>query len=312
MTKPLVVRYAAALFWQRGKGSEAQKQERAQQLQQLIKGAGFKPPKQMLKFIAKWGRRLLPAGEVESRAGHSGRKPRLSAEDCRVCHEQARGWFSQGRDGPYESGKQLVNENPVVAEVVRRADVKPRTLVDSIKRIFPRFKFAKLASKKPLSEHNRQDRLATCKKYQHLDPEVLDKVVWIDQKTLHFNRKARYGWIDSGDMDYYYDTIKRPTYKSKRLVIKYYIAVNALLGPVALITYTGTSGLPAKRDGWHFKVSSCNQQFGVVACYHMLHSLPQCNSPFGGMACCNISTLLNTQPQDSEPCSYCCFSHRSI
>lgn len=79
--------------------------------------------------------------------------------------------------------------------------------------------------------------------------------------------------------DHSFIKIKPPRYDKHIISIKYYAAVNAVLGPVWICYYTGTSGILATHDGKHYKVGSCNKQFWCIASLHVLQCLLKLSLP---------------------------------
>lgn len=224
----------------------------------LVQEAGFELPSNPKSYVQKWGPRLGGDGVIQSYAQESGRISSLRVEDVLTCHTEALDWWRAGRDQPYASVHELVETNQVVKDIITQAGVTGKTLFHHMKEIFPQFKFMKLRSKRKLTDKCMADRVKACQHNLQASDRDLELVVWLDQKTYCFNRKHRYGWIDTDGIDYYESTPPR-RHGRKPMTFKYYIAVNALLGFVWMDFYTGTSDLPAKRGSWHFKVSSCNE-----------------------------------------------------
>jgi hypothetical protein len=224
----------------------------------LVQEAGFKLPSNPKKYVQEWGPRLGDDGTIESHAQESGRISTLAVEAVLTCHTEALGWWRAGMDQPYGSIQELVETNPVVKSIITQAGVTKDTLLRHMKDVFPNFQFKKLYPKRKLTAAGMADRVSACQQNQQVSDRDLELVVWLDQKTYCFNRKHRYGWIDTDAEDYYESTTPR-RYGKKAMTFKYYIAVNALLGFVWMDFYTGTSDLPAKRGRYHFKVSSCTE-----------------------------------------------------
>jgi hypothetical protein len=107
------------------------------------------------------------------------------------------------------------------------------------------------------------------------------RVVHIDAKSITMMEQEVYGYVDLA-VSKSVEGIKPAKHKGKIITLRYYAAVNALLGPVLLLFYTGTSGMDCNHDGNSYKVSSGCEQLGRHVATHMGHGMFQCSPPLLG------------------------------
>lgn len=114
----------------------------------------------------------------------------------------------------------------------------------------PTLKRVKIQVKVWLKPEIKSQRVAAAAKLLDLPPAWFESVVWLDCKTMYINPSSYYAWVDTATMSPH-DLVKedkRCRARGKELVkLKFYIAVNAKCGPVALVWVTGTSGLAYDR-----------------------------------------------------------------
>lgn len=250
MTLPDVIKYAAGLAYRAASGVII---DAAQAFRTLVLNAKYSLPANCYDFVAYWGPRLGDDGQLHSHASHSGRHPRLTDEQARVCLAEAKGWWLTERQGPYETAEELIDTNPVVKSVVEDTRISPETLTRHMKQIAPKFHYGKLKSKPYLDEQHREVRMASCEEMLRKSDRHRQLVVFLDEKTLCLNQDKQMGWFSSDEEDYHYST-KPAKYKGKIISLKYLIAVNYLIGPVYITFYTGTAGLPANARGKSYLV----------------------------------------------------------
>lgn len=222
---------------------------------------GMELPQAPASFVRYWGEPWPKLKSVRGRAGNSGRRRLISEKQARRCVSIVLNWREDGRPGPYRSVQDLVNNNAWVRGVMEATGASNRTLARAMQRVCPSLSYKRLVVKAKLTDQHRQARVVVCKKHLKVPDSMLDTVVWIDAKTMYMNITHRYGWVDALKEDIY-ETTRPSTRKSNVIKLKYYIAVNARLGPVMLVFYTGTTGMPAERDGVTYLVSASHVQLG--------------------------------------------------
>lgn len=202
-----------------------------------------------------WGPRLLDSGEIEEYASNSGRPKTLTDAQIAACYVEARNWWLAGRAAPYASAAQLISDSTVVHTIVTDAGITSETLTRNLKEYDPHFKYGALHDRAFLDDAHRQGRIecSTVNKARFDDDK--QRVVWVDEKVLCLSQETCHGWYSSAAEDYHW-RLPVPTHQSKPVKIKYIIGVNYLLGPVWIKFFTGTSDMPADRDGHAYRVSS--------------------------------------------------------
>ncbi len=220
------------------------------------KSLGLETPADPRSFTTYWRDHHKKHNSVKGCASNSGRRPKLSQQQVKRCLNIALNWRKDGRSGPYRSVHDLIDKNPAVKSIVESSGASAITLTRAMKRLCPTFSYKKLTVKAKLTAQHKADRVVVCKKNLQVSDDTLETVVWIDAKTMHMNITDRYGWVDTAEEDIF-ETHRPATRKSNIIKLKYYIAVNARLGAVKLVFCTGTTGMPAERDGKTYLVGSC-------------------------------------------------------
>lgn len=253
-------------------------QQAARALRSQLKELQLPVPADCGAFVENWGPRLNDDGSIDGHAQLSGRKPRLSEEQVAKCHAEATNWFAAGRSGPYGSMKELIATNPTVEAIVAAANVTPETLSRQIKKHFPHFTYGNVGTKDPLTADHLRERVEACNRNLRLSLRRLHLMVWVDSKSMILVIKGRRGWIDTSVCDY--EVRRRPPQVGSKIInLKYYIAVNALLGPVWLALTTGTPGVTAARPGHTYKVSSRHKLTRAAPSMHVCCRRAQLVSP---------------------------------
>lgn len=243
-----------------------------------LQAANFDLPSNPQSYVGLWGPRLLDDGTVASHATHSGRKRKLTDEMVITLHYEATNWFLAGREEPYTSIKQLRDSNPTVQGLLAGVEVDDKTIIHSVQRMFPEFQFGKLQKKRHLDEQHKEMRVAAAKENQLLSADTLNSVVWADEKTMKMEPDAGLGWHDAGGIDYT-ETRPAPQHNKQPMKVKYFIAVNALLGAFYIKFYTGTSGLAGSSGGEAYRVSLACEQHRGLARLDMQQRCPEPGSP---------------------------------
>lgn len=224
------------------------------------KSLGLELPEAPSKFVRYWGEQYATNNHWRGNAGCSGRKPLIPHEAAKQCVDAVLNWREAGLAGPYRSLRDLIAKSEVVADIMQQTGASQRTLARAMQRLCPTLSYKRLVVKAKLTATHKQQRVAVCSKHLQVPDSTLETVVWIDAKTMHMNITDRYGWVDSSKEDIY-ETTHSSTKKSNIIKLKYYIAVNARLGAVLLVFNTGTTGMPAERDGKTYLVGLCNVEF---------------------------------------------------
>ena len=307
MTFSVTHQVLACVCYRKAGGNE---QQAAQALRSELQELGLPVPANCKSYVATWGPRMQHDGSIEGHAADSGRKPALTDAQIATCHAEATGWFAAGRAGPYSSMEELVTNNPKVQAIVAAANITPQTLCRHIKAAFPGFRYGKAAIKDALTDVHRRERVAACKRNLQMSQRQLHLAVWVDSKSMILVIKSRCGWLDTNVCDY--EVRKRPPQCGSQIInLKYYIAVNALLGPVWLAFTTGTTGMPGNRGGHNYKVRSCHKQARAAPPTRMRRRRLELGSP---TLCTHTHMFIaaRVQPQHTETISHCCSGQQAV
>ena len=232
------------------------------------KRLGLKPPQNPAEFVKYWQGRVTPEGKIKSSAHNSGRKPQLSTAQVESAYKAIINWEAAGRSRPFTSKQEIAASCRPVKKLLNETGVQIETLISRIKAVHPRFGREKLRVRWELSEQNKRERLAVALKLSNMNRTELQKVVHLDAKTVHMVEDTIYGYVDLA-VGYTVAGIKPAKKGGKVIKLKYYAAVNAQLGAFFIRFYTGTTDMPATRDGLNYKVSSSCQR--VESCHHSAH-----------------------------------------
>lgn len=129
-----------------------------------------------------------------------------------------------------------------------------------------------------MTEQHKENRVAAAELNGGLTADVLNSVIWADEKSMPMAADAGVGWYDADGIDY--DGVAPPLrYQGKPMKLRYIIAVSPLLGPFFITFITGTSGMSADRDGHAYRVSSADEKLRWLVCLHMQQCLLQSCCP---------------------------------
>lgn len=235
---------------------------------------GLKPPKDAAAFVTYWGEEWAQHQSVEGHGSNSGRHRLLSADDVQLVLNKMLQWRADGRTEPYGSIAELKQECPEVRELLEGKGVSNSTVARRLHEACPALKYAKIYPKPKYCQRQLDDRYYTAA--GHLEvatdtPKTLERVIWIDAKTMYMKVEARRAWVLTTAEDTFETTL--PGSMKNSMKLKYYIAVNYRLGALMLVFYTGTTDMPADRDPSKvYLVSSANVELRGGATEPVLHS----------------------------------------
>lgn len=211
-----------------------------------LKEMALKVPRDAACFVKYWGNYYAVNRSVAGKASSSGRRSKLTDEQLMLILDVIVNWRRDGRSGPYRSMKEVKKCSALVRDMITAAGCTTDTVRRSLKRLCPELVYKKLWVKPKLTDKHKSDRYDTCCQLLERSEKDLEKVVWLDAKSIYMTIAHRKGWVLLGEQDIF-ETIHPPS-KKQPMVLKYYAAVNYRVGPVALIFYTGTTGMKADRD----------------------------------------------------------------
>lgn len=261
MTLADVYKYAAGLAW-RVTGDTVI--EAVRWFSDVLTTAGYPLPANVFTYVQKWGPRLGADGAIEGHEAHAGRPAQLSPWHVDKAYKAALAWKQQGRDRPYPSTDDLADLCPGFRQVLEETGVAASTLIKRIQQLYPHFHRAKLKARHVLTVAEMASRVIICKQLVSMERRVLLRVVFLDMKTIWMWEKNAYGWIDTSKRAQF-DAIKPLRDQGQVMRLKYYGAVNVLLGPFFIWFVTGTTGITAHQGEQHFKVGSSAEQLGGQA-----------------------------------------------
>lgn len=206
------------------------------------------------RFCRRWGERRLTTGGVEDAARY-GRPKKLTKEWVDRCitalsHGCEKVAATGTKRVPYRTWAQFCQNCPVAIECLEETGVTPAHLLRTCLATLPSLKRVKIQIKVWLKPEIKEQRVAAAARLLELPPAWFERVVWLDCKTMYINPTNFYAWVDTATMspNDLVKADKRCRARGKELVkLKFYIAVNALCGPVALVWVTGTTGLAYDR-----------------------------------------------------------------
>lgn len=224
---------------------------------------GQQPPANPSQFVKLWRDRMDTRGNIDHHGSNSGRKEKLTEAQVEEVCQAVIGWKKAGRQLPYETYEDAAENCETFKRVLAESGAALGTLVNRIKAKHPKFGRYQLTVRWKLSARNKTDRVSKCEKLLAEYREQLHKVVHLDAKTVLMYEKVIHGLIDLSEP---YSVCRfAPAKRGGKIIrVKYYAAVNAVLGPVFMMFYTGTTGMPSTREGLNYKVSYIFNSFASL------------------------------------------------
>jgi hypothetical protein len=210
-----------------------------------------------------WGKRRLTTHNVAD-APRSGAPRRLSQQQIDVAITAlSQGWLLLGANEatrkPYSSWLDFCTNCPTASNILQSTGVHPRHLLRACKATLPTLKRAKIQLRVWLKPATKAERVSKSQTLLGMTDGWFQSVVWVDAKTLYISPKSAFAWINTADMMAHSMLVRedrRIKPKPSQMVkIKFYIAVNAMYGPVAMVFTTGTTGMTADRANPPYTVS---------------------------------------------------------
>lgn len=192
------------------------------------------------RFIHR-ARALLGANGSLHSPRRTGRKAKVTAEQAqRALDLLWKGYVSEGRRRYYTSIKQACDNNKGLAAIIKECGCKPRTLLSAMRQLEPTCRRRREAVKRLLTAENRAARLASSRALLEWPLDKLRRVFWIDAATIYCSPKSLAVYAPPGSHLVITDE-RVPSHSTQLRKLKFYICINAILGPVALVFITGTS-----------------------------------------------------------------------
>lgn len=205
-------------------------------------------------YCKKWGECRIATGGVAD-APRSGRPKQLTAGWIdQIITALSQGYIRIETTGPkrvpFRTWSQFCSWSPIARACLEATKVTQAHLLRACQLSLPTLKRVKIQLKVWLAPATKAARVAASTKLLAKPAAWFNSVVWLDAKTLYINPKNTYAWVNTAAMSPH-DLVredKRFKARGKELIkLKFYIAVNALCGPVALVWVTGTTGLKCNR-----------------------------------------------------------------
>lgn len=170
------------------------------------------------------------------------------------------GYEAEGEQRYYTSIEAACELSPKLAACVAAHDIKPRTLLAAMRRVEPKCRRQLTVVKRPHSPENRKQRVRCCEQLEGWSLSRLQRTCWIDAATIWLVPKNMKVFAPPGVHLVLTDS-RHPTHSSKIRKLRFYICVNALLGPVALRFITGTTDL---EGNYMVGASACLNCWGIT------------------------------------------------
>lgn len=230
-------RTVAASCWREAKGDT---KAATTDFVSRITNLGLKAPGAPTNFVRRWGQYWDEHGHCKGEASNSGRSRRLDPEDAEQLAGDLVNYQQFGLQGPFTSLRQLQNTSDEARDILEAAAASHSTVTRALREVAPDLVYKQLTVKQKLSPAQKKARLNTALQHQHVSDSTLERVVWIDAKTMYCSIRQRFGWVLSSE-EVPFETI-RPASRKKPITLKYYIGVNARGGAVFIRFVTGTTG----------------------------------------------------------------------
>jgi hypothetical protein len=236
-------------------GDEAHMQAAKDEVRTICNRHSYPVPKNLPAQIRKWYMRAKTEGAVNTHYHLAGHPEKISQEQVQFCLDELLGYKSHGRADPYPSIEVLAESRPAVQQVLDDTGINMKTLVDRMKQLCPGLRRVRLRAMKQLTPKVKENRLKRCRELVRYTDAELQRIVWVDSKSMPMLVSNEWGWLDTHSEEATLVLKRAQTRKAKSIMLNYYIAVCGLAGAVLLYYYTGTTGLGPTREDVAFKVS---------------------------------------------------------
>lgn len=215
------------------------------------------------RFIRKWSSAFEKKGSVSDN-GRSGR--RLKIDDTTAAQLSAvfkAGYVCAAQTVHYTSVAQARQSNAAFKALLGPLKVGNRTVLAAMKRSDSGLCRRIVTIKKAFNAAEMRTRVSIANQCLSIPDAHRLRCVYIDAKKLYLvPPKTMKVYMDKADADM--DTVLEVPQMSKPACLTFYIAVNAILGPVALVFTSGTTDFTTK------KVYTVRQQLSYSTCYTCL------------------------------------------
>lgn len=223
-------------------------------------------------YCERWGLRRTAHNKVTD-LPRSGRPTKITLPQAKAAVAAlTEGRVLGGKEEPYTNWSHFTSTDPVASQILQKTGASRASLVRHCKALAPQLKVLHVDIKPFIRPKNKAARVDYCQQALKQPIKKLLGTTFIDAASFGPNQpaasttilidKASYkGPMTLGDN-------RMQQLKAHKLRINYYIAVNALVGPVDLCIVTGTTGHqpPYRKKG--YMVSSSNSPAIGLASHH--------------------------------------------
>jgi hypothetical protein len=201
--------------------------------------------KHVTEFCKKWSERFSTTSSI-SFAPKPGRPKQLSDQQLRtVVGRITKGKAVGGSRRPYSSYADAVKHDKVVRDIVLKASITVKTLRRRVATDAPGSVVrGTVYIRAVLGDAHKVARLEAAQRNLKRSMEYWKRVFWLDSAKMYLNLHTTYKGLLTGRATVNVISDSRAPYTSntKGKKLKFYAVVNALVGPVAFIPVTGTTG----------------------------------------------------------------------
>lgn len=208
---------------------------------QLFKerNTGSLPPN-IARYIHTWVAAFQKQYSVHTPTS-PGRPAKLKPEEAeRAVEVLWRGFKALGQQRYYRTIEQAVHRSAELSAMCKKHEITPRTLLTHMMAVEPRCRRRLQAVKRLHTAENARQRREACQKLLGWPIDYLRRTFWIDAATIYIVPKSMKVLAPPGAQLVLTDD-RLPTHSSKLQKLRFYICINAILGPVAIKFVTGTS-----------------------------------------------------------------------
>jgi hypothetical protein len=165
----------------------------------------------------------------------------------------------------YTGIKDAIAYNPQIAQFVHDKDITPQTLLERMLRADDQLVVKSLDVKPAFTADQMKERVWVARQLLRSSQDELSWVVWVDCGSIVLYRQTTSCSVYMSTEDPAYTEVmpQLPGGRQKPIVLSFFMAVNALLGPVYLEFVTGTTELrradtfrPVEKREHHYMVST--------------------------------------------------------
>lgn len=199
------------------------------------------------RFIRNWVDNLTKHFDLYPHYGE-GRPVKLPVEAAQRAVELLwDGHVVEGKKRYFRSIAQAVALKPELKAITKKYDIKPATLLRHMKDVEGDVRLRLEVVKRCLTDDNKAQRLKSSKQLMLWPLERLRRTFWIDAATIYIVPKSQRVYAPP-DAHMVETDDRMPNHSSQLQKLRFYVCINAILGPVAIKFITGTTGLHTEEE----------------------------------------------------------------